>query len=269
MIVRGRGTPTYKRFNSRYELLLLSLSSYILKRSIPETFPESKRLALHPCPSNEAVKVHCLMHSYTLSKHTRQHSEIYGNTQHFAKLLNEKDKVQSQKERSRKQNIDIPQIHNQCSNEISRWTQNWTAIKAEYILTSLSSTLSPLPPTEFLSQSYDNAFKNIHPRTPPPSTSPIIQSSKSSQTTMTQLIQLEKELTLECARLEALVSPPGPRKTGSLRKSLPPTTRTPEVSPRKREGLHFTRSMERLVRSVSESPRAMRMDKRHCITLSV
>jgi hypothetical protein len=207
------------------------------------------------------------MCSYTLSKHTRQHSEIYKNTQSFARLLKEKEKLQSQKERSRKQNIDIAHIHNQCSAEISRWQQNWASIKAEYILDSLSSTLSPHPPTEFLSQSYNNAFNNIHPRTTAPSSSPITQSSKSSQTTMTQLIQLEKDLTMECARLETIVSPIAPRKAGSLRKSLPPTMRTPEASPKKREGLHFTRSMERLVRSVSESPRAMRMDKRHCMSV--
>jgi hypothetical protein len=198
----------------------------------------------------------------------RQRTRIHQHTQSFAKKLHDQESLLSQKERKRRQGIDIPGVHAQCTSEISRWNQNWTAIKGEYILTSLSTTLSPTPPIEFLSQSYLSAFSNLPTSTPAPSQSPITQSSQAARNTITNLVQLEKELTQECARLESVLSP-GPAWTprkGSLRKSLPLPPAGPSTpSPRKRDGLHFTRSMDRLVRSVSESPRTGRLESPHCL----
>jgi hypothetical protein len=267
MIVRGKGTvPT--SFLIRYELLLLSLSSYILRFSLPKEFPESRRLVLGTGNvDSESVRVHVLMHTYQLSRDVRRRKQIYQETQSFAALLREKEQLLNEKERNRKKNLDFKGIVQQCSTEQSRWDRNWTTIKGEWILDSIKQSLSPTPPTNFFSQSYHTAFIN-HIPSPKRETPTIIQSSNTtSETNIANLVSLEKSLTEEIALLEKELGPFTPTRKSSIRNSLPPTpTKTPSPSPSRTNAynLRFSRSASRLSRSSSESPRS-RMTAEHCM----
>src|SRR5271170_2930823 len=121
MIVRGNGPhPPHSTVTnsdtSRYELLLLALSSYILRIKVPDGFTESKRLALSTIPcDNETLQVHCLVHSYQLSKHVRTRRKIHNETQSFAHLLHDQDQELSDKEKTRNRNLDVEGIHQQCT----------------------------------------------------------------------------------------------------------------------------------------------------------
>ena len=249
-IVRGIGTHTHsKSINNSYELLLLALSSYILRTKLPqEAFHGSHNLVLEP-GEGQQVKTHALIHSYTLSKDIRRRKQVYRDTQSFARLLREKDTFLAQKEKSRKQNLDIDSIHRDCQSEIQRWERNWTSIKGEWILDHVRSTLSPIPPTDFFSQSYTEAFDNYSPDKIRLPTNIIQHASHASQNNISHLHAMEKSLNEEIKRLESEVAPATPPRRTSVRKSMPPTTLAP---PSPGNAIQFRRTMSRLGRSVSE-----------------
>jgi hypothetical protein len=254
-------SQTWYLITARYELLLLALSSHILCLRLPNGLPESRRLALSNTPDVELARVHCLIHMYQLSLDTRRRKQIHRETQSFATLLKEKDRIVSEKERNLRKNIDIESIIQQCQAEESRWERNWTTIKAEWVVDALRKSLSATPPQDFLSLSYQEAFINRNPSFTQPSPTTIQISSILSQTNIANLIAMEKQLSDEITRLESTLRPTPPRKS-SLRKSLPPTINiTPSTSPDKHKtngyNLQFTRSPSRLSRSTSESPRSL------------
>jgi hypothetical protein len=266
----------------RYELLLLSLSSHILRLRLPKRYPESKRLVLSSIPDVESLRVHCLSHTYQLSRNARRRKQIYQETQSFATLLREKDRILSEKERTCKHDLDVDLILHQCQMEEARWERSWTTIKNEWILDTLQKSLSPIPPIDFFSQSYQEAFTNHKPSSKQRSPTTIQASSKQSETNIANLFAMDKQLSEEIAHLETTVTPPSSinttttpsprRKSASFRKSLPPTPlTTPSPSPEKSRtnahNLRFTRSSSRLSQSSSESPRPLRrMASDHCTT---
>jgi hypothetical protein len=119
---------------------------------------------------------------------------------------------------------------------------------------------------DFLSQSYKEAYYNHSPSFSIPSPSTIQISTNSSKANISNLLALEKQLSDDIATLETIVTPQtSPREKRSNRYSMPPTPRiTPSPTDKKTNGfnLQFTRSMSRLSRSSSESPRSMRSE--HC-----
>lgn len=263
----------------RYELLLLSLSSYILRSTLPHDYPSSRQLALHPAPSPDLLRIHCLLHTYQLARDVRARRKIRKDTQSFSKLLHSKDNELTAKEKAQKTKLNYESIVEDCRIEEQRWERNWTALRGEYIIDNLKTTLTPIPPVDFFSQSYEEAFKQhgipsqvVQPRS-------CIQSSSTNITTnIANLKEMEKDLHAQIHRLETVLGPinpvtvaspggtasPGgsgvhgsPRK--SFRKSLPPTPiTTPGSSPRRVGGLEFTRSYSRLERRASESPSSSR-----------
>ena len=271
----------------RYELLLMSLSSYILRLRLPKNYPESTRLALNPTPTDiESLRIHCLLHSYQLSRNARNRNQIHKQTQSFSRLLHEKDAKLSERERTCKRDLDVNLIFQQCQMEESRWEKNWTSIKNEWVLETLRKSLSSTPPIDFFSQSYQQAFSNYKPTSKKSSPTIIQTSSKNSETNITNLLVIEKELLEEISHLETTIPPevktPTHRKSpSSFRKSLPPTPlTTPSPSPEKSRmpngsgsggggyNLRFVRSSSRLSTSSSESPRPMirRMTSDHRIS---
>jgi hypothetical protein len=128
----------------RYELLLLALSSFILRRQLPAAFPDSRGLVLRDDPDIELTRAHCLIHSYQLSKDTRRRNQIRKETNSFSTLLQNKDKELSNRERNLNPNLDADVIFQQCINEKARWEKNWNTVRGEWILTSLKSTSNGL-----------------------------------------------------------------------------------------------------------------------------
>ena len=172
----------------RYELLLLALSSYILRLRIPKRFPESRRLALSTNPDIESLRVHCLAHSYQLSQNARRRKQIHQETQSFAAVLREKDRTLTDKEKSLKFDLDVDLINQQCRAEELRWERNWTTIRNEWIIETLRTTLSPKPPIDFLSQSYQDAFANKIPSTTKRPATLVHISSTISETNIANLL---------------------------------------------------------------------------------
>jgi hypothetical protein len=223
--------------------------------------------------------VHCLIHTYQLSRDVRRRHQIHTSTQSFARLLHEKSTHLTLKEKAQTHKINYPSILQDCRLEESRWERNWTTpLRGEYILDTLKTTLTPFPPTDFFSQSYEEAFGNYVPCVVTAPRSCIQSSSNSITTNITNLMDMEKDLHAQITRLETVLGPINPvitssggsgglspnvkttpRKT-SLRKSLPPTPiTTPGSSPRRGGGgLEFTRSYSRLERRASESPLSAR-----------
>jgi len=222
----------------------------------------------------ETLQVHCLLHSYQLSKNVRTRRRIHQETQSFSQLLHEQDRDLSHKEKTRNRNLDIPSIHQQCTQEQSRWERNWPTIKNEWILDSIRTHLSPHPPTtHFLSQPYHTAFHNPHSVHTPTTPASIVHSStRTIETNISQLRTTQSHLTAEIARLEAQVqrtqhSPSITPRKGSLRKSLPPTPSLTPPSPTGARGaghgLRFSRSPSRSDRSESVSPSRRSMAAEH------
>ena len=171
--------------------------------------------------------------------------------------------------------INYPSILQDCRAEEARWERNWTALRGEFLLDSIKATLSPRPPSDFFTQSYEEAFRNYDPSSYGTSVprSCIQSSSNGINTNIANLVDMEKDLYAQITRLETVLGPINPVITGtgggsphttprktSLRKSLPPTPiTTPGSSPRRGgTGLEFTRSYSRLERRTSESPLSAR-----------
>ena len=280
MIVRGRGTisitPLFYnhpkslnlQLNCRYELLLLAVSSDILRHTLPKDYRSSRTLALSSSPSPSLLQIHCLMHLSRLSADVRRRHQIHHQTQSFSRLLHTKHHQLTQKEAAQTKKINYPSIVQDCRSEESRWERNWTTIKAEYILDTLKETLTPVPPTDFFSQTYEEAFKRHDgPEKAEKPKSIVVGSSASIRTSIANLGDMERDLEAQIARLETVLGPLSPSHgtgTGTssattttprkgVRKSLPPTpVLTSSSSPRGR--LEFTRSYSRLERRASESP---------------
>jgi hypothetical protein len=246
------------------------LSSFILRSSLPpDGLPISRQLVLSTTPNTEALRIQCLIHSYQLSRDVRRRKRIYHETHSFAALLREKDTTLYEKERTRNLDLDVDLTIRQCKAEELRWERNWPTIKNEWIVDSVRTSLSPTPPHDFFTQSYEEAFTKNH--TPPPTKQmqTIIQASSTlSQTNISNLRTMEKDLLDEIAELEKTVTitttstTTTPRKS-PFRKSLPPTPNiTPSPSPDRSRtnghNLRFMRSSSRLSRSSSESPLSSR-----------
>jgi hypothetical protein len=223
--------------------------------------------------------VHCLTHSYQLSQNARRRKQIHQETQSFATLLREKDRNVTDKEKSLKFDLDVDLIHKQCRAEELRWERNWTTIRNEWIIETLRTTLSPRPPIDFLSQSYQDAFANKIPSTTKPPATLVRVSSTISETNIANLLAMDKELSAEIAHLEAAAPPTTtPPRKSSIRKSLPPaplTTPSPNSSkPRTNAyNLRFSRSSSRLsTRSSTEFPHhsttTTTMSSDHCTNIT-
>jgi hypothetical protein len=211
----------------------------------------------------EALKVHCLLHSYQLARDVRKRRQIYQDTQSFSKVLREKEDILRQKERSRKTDVDVDSVMRDIEGEKSRWERNWTSIKGEWVLDTLKTSLSPSSSTDFFSQSYEDAFANNTPSSTNQFTPSIIQQSSShAEESISSFVTIEKDLAAEMTRLEGLLGHNTPPRRSSLRKSLPPTMPSPSPSAEKTRtngyNLRFSRSVSRLSRSASESPRSSR-----------
>ena len=266
-IVRGKGThPLNLILRLRYELLLLALSTYVLRNKIPtKTFRGSRKLLEEP-KAEDVVKVHELIHLYALSKDIRRRNQVHKETQSFSKLLREKDAVLTQKEKSRPQYLDIDSVHKDCNSEVIRWERYWTAIKGDWILENIRATLSPTPPSDFFSQSYEEAFKNYAPDKPKVPGNIIQHATNTSQNNIANLRAMEISLHEEIKRLEGEVTPATPSRRTSLRKSMPPVPST-LAPPSPKNGIQFKRSMSRLGRSVSEEPPSRGMASEHGVSL--
>jgi hypothetical protein len=252
-IDKGRGYLTDELVDGRYELLLLGLSTYILREKLPTATTHNAKLAVAGVDV-ELLRRFCLLCEYELSRDIRRRKKVRQETQAFAKLLRDKDMMLREKERTRKTNIDFDQLNKDCLAEETRWERNWTAIKGEWVLESLKATLSRTPPTDFFSQPYDVAFHNHSPAHLKPPTTVIQSACSTSQTNISHLLTVEKDLEEEIKLLEIQVGKETPPRRGSLRRSLP-ATRAVTPSPEKTsQVIQFQRSMSRLGSSGSESP---------------
>jgi hypothetical protein len=215
-------------------------------------------------PDIGSLRVHCLLHTYQLAQDVRKWRQINAETQSFAKLLREKEQVLKDKERNQKTNIDLDSLAQDTETEKHRWERNWTAIKGEWVLDTLRTTLSPSSSTNFFSQSYIDAFANHTPSSTHQPTQTAIQlSSNLTEESIAKSVAAEQELSAEITRLESFLGHNTPPRRSSIRKSMPLTLPTPSPSPEKTRmngyNLRFSRSMSRLSRSASESPKSRRM----------
>ena len=222
---------------------------------MPKGYNESRDLVLDANPDPEILKAHVLMHNYKLSKDVRRRKQIHEETQSFSRLLRQKELELVEKERKRTNNLDVDAINQHCAAEEARWDRHWPGIKGDWILTSIKNSISPTPPIDFFSQSYEQAFRNHHPNFLKRAPSVIQLCSNATQQNISNFIALEKQLNEEIGSLEKELGHVTPPRNSSIRKSLPPTpNKTP--SPRvNANGLKFQRSVSRLSRASSESPR--------------
>src|SRR5262249_41342859 len=153
-----------------------------------------------------------LMHNYKLSKDVRRRRRIHEETQSFARLLRQKEAELDEKERKRTNNLDVNAVNQQCAAEEARWDRNWPAIKGDWILTSVKNSISPTPPTDFFSQSYDEAFRNHHPSFFKRPTTVIQLCSNATEQSISNFIALEKQLNDEIAALEKDLGQLTPRR---------------------------------------------------------
>lgn len=203
------------------------------------------------------------MHSYQLARDVRKRKQLHQETQSFAKLLREKEEVLRQKEHSQRSTVDIESVKQDIDREKQRWERNWTAIKGEWVLDTLRTSLSPSASTDFFSQSYADAYANYAPSSiNPPAQTVIQESSARAEENISKYESMEKDLSAEITRLEGLLGHNTPPRRSSFRKSMPPSLPTPSPSPEKPRtngyNLRFSRSVSRLSRSASESPRSQR-----------
>jgi hypothetical protein len=196
--------------------------------------------------------VHDLIHLYALSKDVRRREKLRRDTQSFSRLLREKDENLTKKENARQPYLDIPSIHKDCQSEIARWEKCWNATKGEWILDTVRSTLSPVPPTDFFSRSYDEAFKEYNPDKSRCPSNIIQQTSLGTEKSIVHLRDMQISLNEEIKRLEVEVNSATPRKA-SVRKSMPPP---PSSNPSTPSPLQSKRSVSRIGRSVSEEPQS-------------
>lgn len=212
------------------------------------------------------------MHLSRLSTDVRRRHQIHHQTQSFSHLLHTKHSQLTQKEAAQTNKINYPSLVQDCRVEESRWERNWTTLKGEYILDTLKETLTPVPPLDFFSQSYEEAFtRHGGPEKAERAKSIVVGSSASIRSSIANLGDMERDLEAQIVRLETVLGPLSPSSYGAgtgtgtgsssatttprkgVRKSLPPTpVLTPSSSPRGR--LEFTRSYSRLERRASESP---------------
>jgi len=231
----------------------------------------SREVALSATPDPEVLQVHCLMHSYKLSRDLQNRKRIRLETMSFANLLKEKDTRLTARERNLNRNLDINAVIQQCRAEESRWDRNWTSVKGEWVLNAIRATLSSTPPPDFFGQSYDQAFTEHNPIYTKQSVSVIQASSNTFESNIANLLSMEQEISEDIVRLETAVSSLHTPKKSSSRKSLPQTAHThsryPSLSspdrpkPSKRSSLQFTKSsssISQLSRRASESPCSMR-----------
>lgn len=219
--------------------------------------------------------MHCLIHTYQLSRDARRRKQVREDTRRFAQVLVEQETRLDEKDRKRKTHLDYDSIVNACAAEKSRWERNWTSIKGEWILESLRNSLSPTPPIDFLSQSYEDAFSIKTPSSTKPSWNIISGSSTQCENSISALQAQESLLQEEITRLESIVGPATPPRKSSVRKSMPPTKSLPpsvstSPSSTKSNGsnLRFSRSASRLSTasiSTCESKSPRTMDAEHGI----
>ena len=260
---QGERYSRNEKSDRRYELLILALSSYILRVTLPKPYSASHRLALESSPDVESLQVHCLMHSYQLARDVRKRKQVNGETQSFAKVLLEKEELLNQKERMQTTKVDVDSVVQDITAEKQRWERNWTTMKGDWVLDGLRTTISPLSPTHFFTQSYQDAFANHTPSSANQPTPTVIQASSAlADENISRFVTMERDLSAEITRLEGLLGHHTPPRRSSFRKSLTPAPRTPSPSPEKQRAngynLRFSRSMSRLSRSASESPKSPR-----------
>jgi len=247
-------------FAGRYELLLLSLSSHILRQTLPNRYPSSTRLALSPPPTKpydiDLLRTHNLLHTYTLSHLARQRQKARVQACSFSRLLHEKATDLAAREKRSTHTLDFKTVVSSCDAELARWERHWTNIRNDWVLESLKKALSPEPPTEFFSLSYEKAFaRNTALEEKRPIQTTITSATGQSESNIANLIAAEHSLKDEITALEAsnsIASTPSRASTPDLRrtslrgrKSLPPTpVKTP--SPNRGAQLQFKRSTSRL-----------------------
>ena len=278
------------RQGERYELLLLALSTFVLKRRIQETISHQREYSTEweqakglvttevewSREGQTKMQVWCLLCEYALSKQVRSRRAVREKTNSFVELLRHHETLVTQKEKALNPDIDFTKVVRESENEYSRWTKNWMGLQGEWFLQTLQGQLSSIPPKEFLSQSYEDAFSQQKPITQKKKASVVHASSVASQSTIATLQDKQIELQDDIARLEKELLVAAPQRNGThtsvsggTRSSLPPTpNKTPVKTPERarsrmseRNGLQFLRKEESpsviARRSVSESPRAM------------
>jgi len=280
-VLSGNGVVVRKslledRQGERYELLLLALSTYVLKQRLRERetgdWSLAREVTLYEGEWNRElqlrIQVWCLVCEYVLSKDVCYRRTLREKTSTFSALLRDHEGNVERKEKNLNPDIEFGKVVRESENEYSRWTKHWIGLQGEWFLQTLQQQLSSIPPKEFLSQSYTEAFLRQTPITQKKKASIVHASSTTSQSQISALQDKELDLKDEIIRLEKELAIHSPQRNGVSntpgRSSLPSTpskaVKTSERRTSERNGLAFLRKEDSSAvkrRSVSESPRGM------------